>query len=216
MRRRCSECGESLAGKAPQTKTCSTSCRAKRSRRLKRKGSHGGGFALPDEMKTMSEVVRQEAPDIAHTVIAEELRPVVREAMTEDVLRSIHSLVALTPNAIAALQQDLESDDAVIRSKATTLVLKYTLGHPALVRPDDTDPGKQLVVNLNLPRPELPAEVAGDETHEGEVLDDAVEVRTCDMCTTTLPVADFAADSYRCMKCWDDQRASVIARYGTD
>lgn len=210
FRRTCSECGGSLAAKGPHAKTCSDSCRAKRSRRLKR---GKGGLELPDEMKAVSEAVRNEVPDIAHDVIVEELRPVVREAMTEDVLRSIHQLVALTPTAIAALAEDLQSDDPVIRNKATTLTLKYTLGHPALIRPDDADPGKQLVVNLNLPRPEQP-EIVGDETHEGEAVEDADEVRTCDKCLATKSIGDFAADSYRCTECWESQRSDVLARYG--
>lgn len=165
-----------------------------------------GRYEHSPHLKTMAEATRNEIQEVAHDVIADELRPVVREAMTEDVLRSIHQLVALTPEAIVAIGEDLQSGDPVIRNRASTLVLKYTLGHPALIRPSDADPSQQLTVNLNLPRPGAPA-VEVEPT-------DAVELRTCDKCGKERPTHEFVADSLRCQECWDAQREEVAARFG--
>lgn len=210
--RRCSECGRTLVGRSVLTKTCTDACRAKRSRRLQRENkeianAEAGGSAFTPAQAQMAAIVNGKIKEIAHEVLKEELRPVARDALTEDVLRSIDQLVALTPEAIAAIAADIRGDDPVLRQRAYTLVTKYTLGHPALVRPADTDPSAQLVVNIGLPRP-TDSEQADAET-------DAEETVTCDMCAAEKPASEFVAGSQRCRTCWEEQRAQVEARFGT-
>lgn len=200
--RTCSECGEPVSARA---KTCSAKCRGKRSRRLRRqKVDAGKQNALPPHQKQLAQVVRNEAPDIAHTVIQEEIRPVVREALTEDVLQAINKMVGLTPAAIAALEQDLYSEDPQTRQRAYTLLIKYTVGHQALVRPEDTDDSKQLVVHFNLPRP------GGVTLEDGEeVVIEAEEYRHCNMCDSDKPITQFVANSDRCEDCHAHMQTKV-------
>lgn len=198
--RRCSECGDTLKGRRSNTKTCSDLCRRARTRRLAQENK--GEVPATQQL---AQAMTGEFKDEAHEVIREELRPVVREAMTEDVLRAINTMVALTPRAVAALQEDLANEDPVIRQRAYTLLLKYTVGHPAVVQAKDTDPNQQLVVNLNLPRPDASA-----DPEEAEV----VEVRTCDACATEKPTSEFVGFSDRCTECYDRRQTEVLAQFG--
>jgi hypothetical protein len=208
----CSECGGSLAGKPPQTRTCSRSCRQKRSRRLRRQkqqaqaaGTHG------PEAKAVYDVVSHDAKEqeeVAHQIMQEELRPVVREAITEDVLRAINDMVALTPKVVEKMAEDLESDDSVIRQRAYTLIAKYTIGHPAIVRPPEDEAGKQLVVNVGLPRP-------GEEAPQIDV-PEAEEVQECVICQQEKPLSQFVSNSDRCQVCHDELQDRVRAQFGTD
>lgn len=197
--RRCSECGEALTGKAAGAKTCSPKCRSARSRRLKKQKSEAGeAFRLPEHQRDLRDRVEGATPDVAHDVIQEELRPVVRESITADTLQAIAQMVALTPTAVAALQEDLTSDDSVIRQRAYTLLMKYTVGHRALVQPPETDKSQPLQVNFNLPRPDSPDDPV--------VVADAQEMKTCDTCGTEQPVSAFVAGSERCQECFGKQQ----------
>lgn len=201
--RTCSECGKSLKGYAPQAKTCGDTCRTKRSRRMRAQNKAAAEKrSMPEHQRALSEVVHKEAPDIAHKVIQEELRPVVREAITEDVLRSIQQLVGLTPEAVAALQLDLQSEFASVRQKAYTLILKYTIGHPAIVKPED-EGSQGLTVYFNLPRPS--GETQEDNTDVTPMVE-AVEYRSCHVCGTERPVDEFVAGSDRCVDCHEKFR----------
>lgn len=215
--RTCSECPNSLEGKPVQAKTCSPTCRSKRSRRLKRQHKEAGeAKALPEHQKEISERVRGEAEDVAHKVIEEEIRPVVRESITADTLAAIGKMVALTPTAVAALQEDLSSEDAVVRQRAYTLLLKYTVGHQAIVRPPEEEKGGNITVNFDLPRPgDTPASVDGDT----EILDaESVELKECDLCETEKPVTEFVANSLRCLSCYEAQqdRATELLNDSSD
>lgn len=198
--RLCSECGASLLGRKADTKTCSQKCRSERSRRLRGLNTNRRAKELMrPEIRELVEVTRGERGDVVDEVVKEELRPVVREAITEDTLRAVQDLIALTPNAVRAIEDDLTSEDPTIRHRAAQLVIKYTVGHPAIVRPPEEEADKQLVVNFNIPRPEeLPVP-------EAEVVTDE-ETRECDMCHASKPLAEFVGGSYRCQHCYDEQQ----------
>jgi hypothetical protein len=207
----CTECGKDLSGRKPGTKTCSPTCRSVRSRRVKReRGLAYQRREMPEHQRQITEIVRQEVPDVAHEILKEEMRPIVREALTEDVLRAINRLVSLAPAAIEGMAEDLLSEDPIVRQRAYTLVAKYTIGHPAIVRPADTEPGKQLVVHFNLPRPGVESGV--DPSVEGE----AEELTDCDMCGKPKTKAELVANSTRCQTCWDGQREEARVRYGVE
>jgi hypothetical protein len=195
----CSECPNPLTGKSAGAKTCSPKCRSARSRRLKKQKSEAGeGFRLPEHQKEIREMVEGATPEIAHDVIQEELRPVVRESITADTLQAIAQMVALTPEAVAALQEDLAGDDPVLRQRAYTLLLKYTVGHRAIVQPPETDKSQPLQVNFNLPRP-------GDDG-EAPIQVESVELKTCDACGEEKPSTEFIAGSERCSDCFAKQQ----------
>lgn len=203
----CSECGGSLKGKAPTALTCTGECRTARSRRLKRAGSH-------EATEAMTEVVHSEINTVGREVLRDELRPIVREALTEEALRAVAGLLELTPLAVQCIHEDLLDEDKVVRQRAYTLLVKYTMGHPALVNSNETSSEKQLVVNFNLPRPVASGETfdaPGDSAVPGE----ADEIRTCDTCgVEKLWPREFVDESTRCITCHETLRSAVMARVG--
>lgn len=197
----CSECPNPLTGKSAAAKTCSPKCRSARSRRIRNAQRKAGeDSAYPAHAKEISERVRGETPDVARHVIEEEIRPVVRESITADTLKAIADMVALTPQAVAALQEDLASDDATIRQRAYTLLMKYTVGHSAIVTPDDDGNKGPMHVHFELPRP------GSDQPAEPVEEAEAVEVRECDHCHVEKPLDEFVANSYRCKGCFEEQQ----------
>lgn len=207
--RTCSECGKPLASKSVTAKTCTNACRLKRSRRIRRANVEVQDFAERNNAgaQEIAAIVRREAPDVITRVMKTELAPIVREALTEDVLRAINTLVGLTPRAVQALMEDLESTDATIRQRAYTLLIKYTVGHPALIKADDSAGQGQMVVNFNLPRPEAP------DPAEPAATEDAVALRTCDMCAEDKPEDEFVAGSARCQACFEAWRANIVEQF---
>lgn len=204
----CSECSKPLDGKGPHAKTCSPTCRSARSRRLKRqKVEAAEAAAATPAARELAARVRGEQQDQLHKVIEEELRPVVREAITEETLRAIGQLVGLAPRAVAAIEDDLASEDATIRQRAYTLLIKYTVGHSAIVPPIEQDKSQAIVVNFDLPRPEpTHVESLAEQDEPGEITD-AAEVKTCDICGVEDTPDKFAANSNRCLDCYHKQQA---------
>lgn len=137
----------------------------------------------------------------------EELRPIVREAITEEIMRGIQKMVHLVPDAVDALgEQVLDSEDRVIQSRAANTIIKYTIGHPALVQPKDGDGSKQININFGLPRP---------DHIDAEVVEDApTETRVCDLCHEEKPTTEFIGESERCQSCVDEWKAKITEQFG--
>lgn len=204
LARTCSECPNPLLGKSVKSVTCSDPCRARRSRRLRRIKLDNDALANQPGVALIASLTRKETPDVVKNVISQELAPIVRQALTEDVLRSIERLVGLTPAAVAALTEDLEGEDKVLRQRAYTLLFRYTAGHPALVKPEDAADSSQLVVHFNLPRPDvLPQDTAAE----------ADELKTCDMCAKEKPTAEFELGSDRCTECFTNWKATIAEQF---
>lgn len=207
LARTCSECSNLLSGSRPGTKTCSPSCRQKRSRRIKRIKREEQEFqkSNPEAAQLISDMLHRERPDYVKNVIQKELQPIVRDALTEDTLRAIQSLIGLTPRIVELISQDLEHDDPVVRQKAYSLIMKYTVGHPAMVKADDAAGAGQLIVNFGLPRP------------DSQALDqpalEAEELKTCDMCGEDKPESAMVAGSSRCQSCFDNWRETVMGQF---
>lgn len=202
----CSECGDSLAGKHSQAVTCSGRCRGARSRRLareKKRAEEKG--ALTDDERQVRELVTGERDSVVRDVVREEIRPAVREAITQDVMKSLNELVGLTPRAVEAIKEDLFADDLNRRQRAYTLLMKYTVGHSALVSSEEED--KSMIVNFNLPRPEVVDST--DEVVEAAVVLEESEIKACDLCGETKSIQEFVASSDRCKDCYAKQRADV-------
>jgi hypothetical protein len=134
---------------------------------------------------------------VARKVIQDELAPVVREAITEDVMQAVKKLVGLTPAVVNAIEADLSSDDAAIRQRAYTLVAKYTMGKDSLAAPKEGDDQRQLNVQFNIPRPDTEDEPIKVESYTLNY----DETRTCDQCGEDKPINDFVSGSDRCAKC---------------
>lgn len=192
----CPECGETeLTGRQ---KVCGNRCRARKRRRIDRGRAEGTGPAQNVELPQGAV-----AEAVADTV-RQAVTPIVREALTDDVLVSIAELVKLTPKAIKAIEQDLDSENDFIRQGAYRLLARYTLGHPALVPELESD--RQVVVLVDgIARPQGPPQpseqlaVPGPlETVEGEF----VETRVCDTCDKEKPVGEFVGASHRCESCF--------------
>jgi hypothetical protein len=208
----CSECPERLVDKNGNpkpagTKTCSPRCRNIRARRLKRQRSESGSKSKFDaEVQVIAAAVRDEVKDAAHDVMVEELRPIVREAMTKDVLLGIDSLIKLQPKAVEKLKQQIESADETISQRAVTLLLKYTMGNPSVAPPPTEKAPAAMQVFFEMPRP-------GDTTVESSQPEDAETLRECLDCHEFKPDGEFVAASDRCTDCFAALRSKVDARF---
>jgi hypothetical protein len=171
----------------------------------------GKNRAHPAELQPIYQADKGTIKDAAMEVMRDELKPVVREALTDDVLRAIEKLVHLTPAVVDAIQEDLEQDDdKTLRQRAYTLLAKYTLGNPSVAPPPPEQAAQGMQVTFVMPRP-------GDTTTaaiEPQSDSDAVELRTCIECKTDKPSQDFVGNSDRCTQCHDDLQARVQERFG--
>jgi hypothetical protein len=220
--RLCSEWTEETAHEhepltRPSQKTCSTKCRNRRARRIKRQNRErvermAAANSLPEHLKPLSDATNPRAVrDAAHELVKEELRPVVRESLTQDVLNGIGRLVNLTPKMVAAIEEDLDSSDKYLRQKAYSLLARYTLGNSSVApAPAQHAPAPMQVV-FQLPRP-------GDDLdkHDADYTLPAVveELRTCQECQAEKPATEFVGDSERCLTCHGELQDRVTARYG--
>lgn len=197
----CTECGASLAGRSTNAYTC---CDAHRKQRQRRRAEEKAERA--NRAATGSELVKRRVKDVAHDVLKEELRPIVREAITEDAIRALDKMIGLTGKAVEVLERDMEGDDFVLASRAANTVIKYTVGHPAVIRPqEEASHGMQVI--FQLPRPDQPTPMP----IEGEAEDDEdTGQRRCDICHELKPVSDFEGDSDRCTACFTQWREQVL------
>lgn len=200
---KCSECPEWFVATRPDAKTCSDKCRGHRSRRKRRNKRNSAHASHTDvEHQPVKKIIDGVVEDVARDQLTKELQPVVREAITEDTLRAIRNMVNLTPNAVAVLEEDLASTNPTIRQRAYTLILKYTVGHPAVVRQEDTDPHQQLVVNFGaMPRP--------TEGDDGTVDAEVIEERECATCHEVKVLDEFVGNSDRCHACHNELLAQA-------
>lgn len=206
LSRKCSEyavCGRLLVNKTAQAKTCSPACRSRRSDRLKRAKAKGGRPADPDH------VTRAQIKDAASELVKEELRPIIREALTQDILDGLGELVAMVPAAIAALKLDLASDDETVRQRAYTAVMRYTLDNKAIAPASAEQAPAPMQVVFAMPRPGDAAPPL-PEAQPSE----ATELATCAECDTEQPRSNMVANSERCQSCHDEVQARVAAKFG--
>jgi hypothetical protein len=132
-------------------------------------------------------------------VLREELRPVIREAITQQVLDGIHDLIGHVPKAVAVAAGLLDSTDEKTRYDAATLILRHTTGNKAVVPDVNAGQGNDLTVHFNVPRP---------ETVEGQA-SGVIETKECDSCHTTKPLDQFVGTSYRCVTCYNKMQDLV-------
>lgn len=222
LHRLCSECGTPLESDSPVAKTCSDKCRSRRSKRLRRERGELPPVN-PDQSKTPALLKPHQAAlrdridgrtdDAIHEELSKALGPVVREAITDDVLRSIQSAVGLVPSALTAIAEDLAGDDLPLRHRAAQLLLKYTLGNAAVAPTEEATEGKQIIVQFEgMSRPEShapdPPDVVEAEATEVLPLDENTQ-NECERCHETKPLSDFVEASDCCQACFDKQQEQM-------
>lgn len=207
---KCSEpdCDNILTGR--QRVTCSKRCRQRRSERLKRQRSNNGKKTpYPPELQDLHAEAQRDAKALLPQVMRDELRPIVREALTEDVMRGIGDMVTLVPEAIEALQRQLQSDDDQVSNRAATLILRYTLGHSSIAPPPQTPASGGMTVVFNVPQ-------SGSDPDAAPVEAEATEEKVCMECSKHKPAADFYAGSDRCNECHERITNNALARFHGD
>lgn len=204
--RKCSECPKSLRGLSSQAKTCSGACRSRRADRIKRAREKGGAMTPYDEqLQAANQAVRGKTKSAAHEVLKEELRPIVREALTDDVLKGLGDLVEMVPDAVALLAQQIQSADELVAQRAATLIMKYTLGNQAIAPASAEQAPAPMQVVFAMPRP-------GDAAPT-QIEAQAEELVTCAECAVEQPKSSMVANSERCQACHDEVQARVAARF---
>lgn len=231
----CTECGSPFVSRNATAKTCTPKCRTARNRRHKKAGDAAAEFAseqshleLVLEKATSAAVDR--LPEAAFAALKEELAPVVREALTDEVLRGIGGMVGLLPLMIEGLKESLQatrlvtdSEGGVVygrdgepmmvpdhgeRAKALALGLKYTVGQPGLAPQPEAPETAPITVIF----PAMPAPTQQSVDSTAEALPELVEgERLCDMCRTAKPADEFVGSSNRCAICHEANGARARA-----
>lgn len=194
--------------------TCGRSCRDKRPRRLKReKAERDAQLAknreLPEHLKPISDIVNREVADITNKVLKAAIIPIVQEALTPDVLAGLGKLVALLPDAIDALGEDIRGEDPDLRQRAYTLLLKYTAGNTTIAPAPTEKAASPMTVVFEMPRPGDAAKPV--LTHVGH--EEIVEIRDCVECEATKPVTEFVDQSTRCLMCQKVLEDMIATRF---
>lgn len=203
--RTCTECDNSVSGRAL---TCSATCRSARSRRIRENRASG---------REVGTLVTDDAEQAAQELLRDELRPVIREAITEELVEQVHALIGEIPAAIQAAVDGLGATDDngdpdhTERRLAASLILKHTLGNQSVVPDINADKHQDLQVYFNLPRPD-PAAPALRGENGGPVQSSTVlESKDCDACGAHKLLSEFVGTSDRCQECFDKMKATVLS-----
>lgn len=212
----CPECGETFVMRAPRQILCGKRvCKRRRERRIARNREEP--IKQREEFKALDPKHQQ---SLAAEVVKEELRPLVRERLTSDVLEGIDALVSLLPTAIHQLEEDIrQKDDPELAHKAAALVMRLTVQNHSVAPPSLEQTPAPLQVHFDIPRPgaEPQAEV---ETFvdEANAIEEAVVVeepeRQCMECQAFKPESQFVGASDRCQSCDAAIKAKVLERFG--
>lgn len=212
--RACEICGKDISHRGKAAKTCSDECRQvkhKLNKQAQKRRARAREAARRTEITATAEEVAGLADTVAADVLREELRAAInREALTDDVMHDIAQMMRFAPAAIGAAARLMTSTDPDVALKAATLVLKYTMGNPA-VAPKPEDPGQApMQVYFNVP-------AAGDTTSrlpDQPALEAEVEEeRTCGDCHKTKGASEFVGGSDRCQDCFTKMQEEVAARF---
>lgn len=141
---------------------------------------------------------------VTREALADAVKPVVQSALTEEVLKALDDLIKLTPQVVAAIEADLQSDNEFLRQHAYQTLLKYTVGHKGLVPDIKTDTAPVTVIIDGVERPP-------DSPFHKPREDDAPDWKQCDRCQEFKPIDQFAANSNRCTMCYESMREAATA-----
>lgn len=197
--RKCRFCGDPI----PESEGNALYCRP----------SHRGAFSrrkrkLDDEELAGALSAGEQAEKIALGLVRENLAPVVREALTEDVLAGIRQLIGHVPKAVETAYGLLDSGDEDVRYRAASLIMRHSIGHKQLVPDVNEGAGAEVNVFFGIPRPDRDG--TGDDAIEA-----AVE-RECDSCGESKPDDQFVGNSDRCLTCHERIRDSAKVVLGDE
>ena len=200
---------------SPEDRTRRMARERKQRQRNRRRAAAEGANIGPEDAKRDPEVERiigKNRDEIVKRVFAEELRPVVRDAIDQDAVAAIQGMVGLVPAAILVLAEGLQSQDEVVRQRSAALIAKYTLGNP-LATPGRADTGDKLVIINALPRsdtlPSKAIESTSADMLEASSYDDS-EMRRCDTCRLWKPLEQFPGDGPRCEQCLLERKEQIV------
>lgn len=102
--------------------------------------------------------------DEVREVLRQEIREQISQHVKDNVLGAAEVMTQMLPEAMAAMKQDLESEDWMARSRAYALVMKYAM---QFAEADPKDQGNQnIVVVSGVPTPDTPLGHAVVEHYE--------------------------------------------------
>lgn len=203
MTRGCTECGKPLPeGSNASRKTCSDTCRSARSRRIKRQRQRGSN-APPGGDRPENEVYDAEQHELAAEVAREELRPIVREQISEEVVAAVGRMLGLSAHAVEVIERDLDHTDPQIRMKAAALVARYSMSDRLM--PELPKPPMEIELT-GMPTP-APPESNG---HHDTTAEELPGLRVCHSCNEAKTENDFEANAPRCRECQARLRGELL------
>jgi hypothetical protein len=140
---------------------------------------------ISDAKKQMRALAFENLQDEVREVLREEIRETINQHVKDNVLGAAEVMTHMLPEAMAAVKQDLESEDWMARSRAYALVMKYAMAFGQADAKEDKP--TNIVVVSGVPTPDTPLGHAvveqyeqlpnasasyDDETVEGEVVED--------------------------------------------
>lgn len=210
----CTECGEQYVVRAKHQVLCGKRACSKR-RQRRHKHLRETPLSHRPEFK---ELEGKQVKQIVTDVVKDELRPIIREQLTEDVTRGIGELVGLLPTAIQQLKADmLQKDDPELAHKAATLVMRLTVQNSSVAPPSQEQVPAPMQVHFNVPRSDpgaTPAELDPDPEGFTDALVVEEPERQCMECHNYKPADAFVGNSDRCEACDEALRKQVLERFG--
>lgn len=152
----CLGCGEPLPEPRRKTrKYCDNKCRAKFQRTIAAaKKADGTPTKISEAKAQMRALAFENLNDEVREVLRQEIREQISQHVKDNVLGAAEVMTQMLPEAMAAMKQDLESEDWMSRSRAYALVMKYAMQFA------EADPKEQanqnIVVVSGVPTPDTP------------------------------------------------------------
>jgi hypothetical protein len=193
-------------------KYCDQKCRAKFQRAVAlEKKPDQSPTKISDAQKQMKALAFENLGDEVRQILREEIRETISQHVKDNVLGAAEVMTHMLPTAMAAMKQDLESEDWMSRSRAYALVMKYAM---AFAEADGKDEKPQnIVVVSGVPTPDTPfghavverldelpnasASYNDDDVIEGEVLEDfEMNWPKCHYCHQRKPEANMTVESH--------------------
>ena len=162
----------------------------------------GENNKFPEHIEEMVKLAfGAEGPDVVREVFREEIRAGIDQAVRDNVLGAAEVMTQMLPRALKSLEDDLDSGDWVVRSRAQALLLKYAMSF-ADKQGEQKDLGK-LTVALQAPVPE--AQTHSEPKHMSEKI---IELRAEN---DGLEIEDYEQEWPICNHC--NQRKHPEAMY---
>lgn len=207
--KKCANCGTEFEPRSGNQKFCDNpECKPAhyRKRTERRQAEKAALEAMRDP--AYAEVFSEsEERTLLQTILREELQPFVREQISEETIQAIGKLYKLVPKALAVLQADLSHPDPVVRQKAVTLIMRYSMSDSLLPKQEDTSPQMHVHVPASL---QVPAPEAIDSTVAEDSDVHVLGQRQCEQCGEHKPADQFEGNARRCQRCVDSFRRETL------